>query len=269
MSREETRFLLSDDVREFLAQRRAVTHVRFLLPFLHTGMDVLDAGCGPGSITVDLAEHVAPGQVIGVDIEEYHVEMATDLAAKRDVTNAHFEIGDVSALEFPDATFDAVLLHGVVEYLPNPVQIYREALRVLKPGGVLGTRHGDWGGFLLAPHDDMIQHFLDLFVKLMEYGGGDAHCGRHQLSYLRQAGFEHIAVSASYDCWTPRPAITAQTAQFLAGYCESAEFRLAIEHAGLDVAESLPKYARAIRDWGRHPDAFAAEAWGEAVAWKP
>lgn len=55
--------------RQWMSQRTAARDLAFLVPHLRTGMDVVDCGCGPGSITVGLAEAVAPGQVIGIDID--------------------------------------------------------------------------------------------------------------------------------------------------------------------------------------------------------
>ena len=52
-----------------LAKRMASQEAAFLLPHLRAGMNVLDAGCGPGSITLGLAAAVAPGEVVGIDIQ--------------------------------------------------------------------------------------------------------------------------------------------------------------------------------------------------------
>src|SRR5688572_8059537 len=70
-----------------MAARTVTRDAAFLLPYLHPGMELLDAGCGPGSITVGLAEVVAPGGVVGVDLQAAQVEQARTLAAERGVTN--------------------------------------------------------------------------------------------------------------------------------------------------------------------------------------
>jgi hypothetical protein len=54
----------------------------------------------------------------------------------------------------------------------------------------------------------------------------------------------------------------------MAGYCESEEFAKSVTNYRLSNRRSLSEIADAIRDWGKDPDAFAAEAWVEAVAWK-
>ena len=66
-----------------LQKRIAAKEAGFLLPHLSPGMRLLDCGCGPGSITVGLAEVVTPGQVVGVDIEPNQYRCVWSQAAKR------------------------------------------------------------------------------------------------------------------------------------------------------------------------------------------
>jgi len=75
-----------------MAKRTASQAAVFLLPHLRTGMHVLDAGCGPGSITLGLAAAVAPRGVVGIDVQPSQVEQARALAAQRGVTNVRFEV---------------------------------------------------------------------------------------------------------------------------------------------------------------------------------
>src|SRR5215468_6429208 len=92
--------------------RTAENSAAYLLPSLRRGMSVLDVGCGPGTITVDLARRVAPGSVVGVDREEAPLVEARELAV--DVPNLEFVVGDVYALQFAGASFDLVHAHQVL-----------------------------------------------------------------------------------------------------------------------------------------------------------
>ena len=258
----------TDEPKRFLYRRRAATHGAFFLPYVKTGMRLLDCGCGPGSITVDWAMIVAPGEVVGIDLDPAQVELARNHAKSVGVTNVRFEQGNVQQLPYEDQSFDAVFVHGVIEYLPDPIQAFGEIRRVLRPDGVLGARHSDWGSFLFSPASPQTSRFFDLFKQYMRHCGGEPEFGRHQLAAIRGAGFERIKPSASCDCWTTDPESTRFVANFLATYCVSPEFAGPITQLALASAAELQTISDALRRWGEDADAFATEPWGEAVAWR-
>src|SRR5262249_42059936 len=148
---------------------------------------------------------VAPAEVVGIDVEPGQVDLATRQAAERGASNARFQAADLYALPFPEQSFDAVFLHGVLEHLRNPVRALREVRRVLRWGGVLGARHADFGGFILEPAPAPLDQFAPLFERLMLHNGTHPRAGRHQVRWLREAGFGRVEASASYDCWTRTP----------------------------------------------------------------
>jgi ubiquinone/menaquinone biosynthesis C-methylase UbiE len=117
----------------FMAQRTAETHAGFFLPYLKPGSCVLDAGCGPGTITLGLARRVDPGHVIGLDVEEPQFEQARAVA-HREGLNVEFRGGSVYQLPFKDQQFDAVFSHAVLEHLSDPAAAILEFRRVLKAG---------------------------------------------------------------------------------------------------------------------------------------
>lgn len=265
---ESYRVEYTNEAKRFLYRRRATTHAAFFLPYLQPGMRLLDCGCGPGSITVDLAAIVAPAEVVGVDHDPAQLELARHHAERKGTTNVRFEQGDVRQLHYEDQSFDAVFVHGVIEYLPNPVQAFEEIRRVLKDGGVLGTRHSDWGNFLFSPATFATNRFFEMFQHYMRHCGGEPEFGRHQLAAIRAAGFVRIKPSASCDCWTTDPELTKFVANFLATYCVSPEFAGPLAQLNLASADELQTISEALRRWGEDADAFAAEPWGEAVAWR-
>ena len=252
---------------DFFHHRRAA-HSAFFLPYVRPGMTLLDCGCGPGTITVDFADLVAPAEVIGVDIEASQLRFAWAQAADREKSNTHFSVADLYALPFPNHMFDAVFLHGVLEHMQAPIAALEEVRRVLKHGGVVGARHADFGGFLLEPAEPPLDRFASLFERLMIHNGGDPMAGRHQLRWLQEAGFDQLVVSASYDCWTSTPEETRQNACFLAGLVGMSAFASQLIEAGIADSATLARMSERFITWDRHPHAFAAEAWGEAVAWK-
>jgi SAM-dependent methyltransferase len=98
---------------------------------------VLEVGSGPGRLATILAT-VAPGvRVTGVDIAPDMVERAISLAARSGVADrVAFQIGDVAALPFDDASFDVVVSTLSAHHWPNPAAGLAEIHRVLRPGGI-------------------------------------------------------------------------------------------------------------------------------------
>ena len=211
---------------------------------------------------------VSPGQALGIDLESTHIERAKLLQHARKVSNVEFRVGDLNQLPFKDNTFDAVFAHGVIEYFRDPVHAFREIRRVMKSGGVFGARHGDWGGFLLATKNIYTKKAFSIFIRLMKRNGGDPYFGRNQVSCLRKAGFSRTISSASYDCWTPTPEIARKVGNLMKAYFNSEEFVGLVLQRNMVDGKTLEKIQRAFDDWGEDQDIFAAEAWGEAVAWK-
>ena len=107
-----------------------------LKDYLRAGMKVLDVGCGPGTITLDVAVAVSPGEVVGIDPSENRLQMARDLAAESS-SDAHlsFKSGDCHHLDFSNDAFDLVYSHTVTHFFLDPVRALREQKRVVKPGG--------------------------------------------------------------------------------------------------------------------------------------
>ena len=104
----------------------------YLVPALERGQRVLDVGCGPGTITVDLAARVAPGEVVGLDASAAVLELARAAADEAGVANVSFRTGDATALPFEDGSFDVVHAHQVLQHLSDPVAALREMRRVTR-----------------------------------------------------------------------------------------------------------------------------------------
>src|SRR5215472_16029646 len=180
-----------------MAARKVVKEAAFFLPHLRPGMQVLDVGCGPGSITLGLAQAVAPGEVVGVDMQQSLVQRARDLAEERRITNVRFETGDAYGLSFPDGSFDAVFAHAVLNHLREPMRALAEMRRVLRPGGLVGVREPDDGTLLFTPAMPLLDQWLALMIRDGKDDGADPLVARHLRRLLLEAGFARAEASAS------------------------------------------------------------------------
>ena len=115
------------------------------------GPDLLDVGCGPGTITADLAALVAPGRVTAWRSTEDALALARAEAATPGVDNVDFAVADVHALDLRRRRFDVVHAHQVLQHVADPVAALREMRRVAKPGGVVAARDSDYAAFTWYP----------------------------------------------------------------------------------------------------------------------
>lgn len=249
-----------------MAMRTAQSHAAFFLPSLKAGMSVLDCGCGPGTITAGFAELVAPGEVVGTEIEEAQVALARENAAQHNVRNVRFEPTDIYALPFADASFDAVFISAVLGNLREPIRGLREAFRVLKPGGVIGVKEFDHSGDLLYPAYPAVEKYGELYLRLRRENGHDPETGRTIGALLIDAGFGDLNFSATYESFA--------TSQAARGFAQVSIGLLAegwgeaFMSRGWATRDDIKEMADAWRRFANFPGAIFAAAWCEAVARK-
>src|SRR5215472_6532427 len=180
--------------------RTAENSAGYLLGFLQPRQALLDVGCGPGTITLDLADRVSPGRVIGIDREASVFRQADELGRRRGTTNVTFSIGDVYDMKFVDASFDVVHAHQLLQHLTRPVAALKEMYRVLRPGGAVAVRDGDYGTFALAPADPRLDRWLEIYRQITTQNQAQSNAGRHLPGWVQSAGFTDNRVTSS--TWT-------------------------------------------------------------------
>ena len=248
-----------------LARRTATHEGAFFLPHLRPRMRLLDLGCGPGSITLGLAQAVEPGEVVGIDAQPAQVESARALAAERGITNVTFEVADAYELPFPDGSFDAAFMHVILMHLADPVRALAEVHRVLRPGGVIGMRDPDVGSTIRAPLNPILEQHMALMPRVLQHHGGDPYRARRHRRLLLEAGFARTEGGASV-----RVQGSAEACREIAGFFKSqlpnmGKTALAqgwIEQATLDA---IPVDLDA---WAEMPDAFNAVIFCQTIGWR-
>ena len=124
-----------DSCRKWYAERTVEPDFPELEAYLRVGSRVLEVGCGPGTITLDVARRVAPGQVVGVDIASASVEEANARARNSGIDNVRFELADTVDLPYEADSFDLVYSNQVLMYVKDPVRALQEQRRVARRGG--------------------------------------------------------------------------------------------------------------------------------------
>src|ERR1700749_1691935 len=174
--------------------RTAENSAGYLLPRLAPDARVLDVGCGPGTITVDLAALVPGGYVTGIDAAGDVLAQARQEAERRGQRNVAFDTGDVYRLDFADASFDVVHAHQVLQHLTDPVAALREMRRVCAPDGVVAVRDSDYATFTWWPEDPRLTRWLALHHDVARANGAEPDAGRRLLAWAHAAGCTEVDV---------------------------------------------------------------------------
>jgi len=241
------------------AYRTASTCCTYLFPHLESlrpDFTFLDIGCGPGSITTDLAARFPCAHFTGVDPAELFIDKAEALSQERGVTtNTTFKVGDVASLDEllgkQVSTFDVVHCHQVLNHLPDPVA----ALKIMKAAaksesGIVAAREATVSnGDIFYPLLPGIEQWQKLQAAIVGTKTGRVPgLGPRLLEVALQAGWPRDMIEAGASAWC---------------YSEPAEKRM--------WTESMVSILDKQSDW--HKNAFAAGAKEEDLvkmveAWK-
>jgi ubiquinone/menaquinone biosynthesis C-methylase UbiE len=245
--------------------RTAEDSAAFLLPHLRPGMNLLDIGCGPGSITVDLARRVVPGQVIGLDVAASILQTARRAVEEAGLDNVDVRKGSVYELDIEDGAVDVVFAHQVLQHLTDPVAALHEMRRVVKKGGLVAVRDVDYATFVWHPAHPMLTRWLELYHEVTARNGAQADAGRYLLSWCQEAGLAEVAITTS--SWSY--ADSGARAFWGNGWIERAtESDFAAQAVEYDLAsrDELVEIAHTWRWWRDQPDGYLAMIHTEALA---
>jgi 2-polyprenyl-3-methyl-5-hydroxy-6-metoxy-1,4-benzoquinol methylase len=236
--------------------RTVANSAAYLAPSLLPGARVLDVGCGPGTITADMAS-------MGVDV--IGIDAAADVVEKAKELGVDARVGDAYALDFADGSFDVVHSHQTLQHLARPVDALREFRRVVRPDGVVGVRDVDYAGTIVFPETEGLALWAALYQKVHRSNGGEPDAGRRLKSWARAAGFTRVEVTTSV--WT---FATDEDRAWWGGMWADRVLQSAFAGdalgKGLATQAELQLISDAWRAWAADPDGFMAMPHGEVLA---
>jgi SAM-dependent methyltransferase len=157
---------------------------------LKAGEVVLDLGAGAGVDVFLAANKVGPtGRVIGVDMTEEMVDKATGIARDHGYRNVEFRLGEIERLPVEDESVDAIISNCVINLSPDKDKVFREAHRVLKPGGRLTVSDIVSEGAMAEEIRSDPDAWAGCIAGALEQ--------QEYLKTIRKAGFEDIQVLSS------------------------------------------------------------------------
>jgi ubiquinone/menaquinone biosynthesis C-methylase UbiE len=227
------------------------------------GLTVIDAGCGGGDVSFDLAERVGPsGRVIGFDLDETKLTAAREEAERREVGDIEFHKGSVVE-KWPAEGAALVYVRFVLTHLPVPEALLYRAMEALSPGGAIIVEDVDFAGHFCDPHCDAFFRFTELYAEAAHRRGADAFIGRRLARMLDTAGFADVDSSLVQPYGRTRDIkeVTLMTLTAISDAVVASELATAQEIANLkaelqafaarpDATLSLPRIFQA---WGRKP----------------
>jgi ubiquinone/menaquinone biosynthesis C-methylase UbiE len=244
--------------------RTAQNSAAYLLPLLAPGTDLLDVGCGPGTLTADLAARVTPGRVVGVDLSADVVTQAREHARAKGVDNVSFVVGDFRTAGLPPASFDIVHAHQVLHHLTDPVGGLQTMAKLARPGGVVAAREVDYSAMVWGPADSCLDRWLAMVLQVVRRNGGEPNAGRHLLGWARQARLYVVGYTTS--TWTfATPEERVWWADLWADRTVASAFAEQAVSYGIATPQELAEVAQGWRVWAEHDEGVFAVLHGEVL----
>lgn len=188
-TKEETERLLRQAARD-------AARDRLVEAGLAPGMVVVDAGCGPGTLSPILSDVVGPhGRLLGFDVSDVRADTAR--SSYSGTAPSEFRVGRIEEPPFEPGIADFVVCQYVLEYCPRP-QVAMDALAgLLKPGGILLVVDGDGIGVNNWPMPEAVENGIPRFSALLAQTGFDSFVGRKLFGLVRRAGLRDVTVTST------------------------------------------------------------------------
>jgi ubiquinone/menaquinone biosynthesis C-methylase UbiE len=251
----------------YLRFRTAERSCGFFRHHIGSASRILDCGCGPGSITVGLAQWAPDGQTVGIDIGAEQLEGARARARDLGVTNVAFRQEDIFDLPFEDDSFDVVFSQTVLYHIPDPGKALAEVKRVLRPGGLVALRDAINASLVIWPDEPLIRDNARVVRLGALRSGGNPDVGLELGTLLHSAGFDDVFFTLGFE-QPERPEERAAYFSAVAAFVEGDLATLAVSE-GWSTAERVSQGAARCRDLAKVPGSIWALPFGQAIGRKP
>ena len=194
---------------ERLGLQHRVWRPRVLDAWLHagftTGQTIVDAGCGPGYATVDLAEIVgANGRVVSVDRSRRFLDALEASAAQRNLNNIDVHEADLDQDELPDVAADGAWIRWVLAFVKRPQDVLRKVVRRLKPGGTIVIHeYVDYSTWRFAPRSEVFENFVTIVMETWRADGGEPDIALDLPGWLAAEGLQIRRLKPIVDAISP------------------------------------------------------------------
>ena len=162
---------------------------------LRDGLRCLDAGCGGGDMTLELARRVAPtGKATGTDRDEAKLEIARQEAREQGITNVEYLTADIREA-CSQSEFDVVYARFLLTHLRNPKEVVSSFYECLRRNGTLAIEDIDFSGHFTYPTSLAFDRYHELYCTVVRRNGGDPDIGPRLPGLVKECGFDDVRVN--------------------------------------------------------------------------
>lgn len=265
ITKDEYSFGYQKGVLEYLIYR-AQKSFDFILPYLKPDIEVLECGCGAGTVTFEIAKKVISGCVIGIDINKDQIDSNNKKVDESNINNLKFEVANILELPYQDNSFDVVYMQALIVHIKNPMNAIREVHRVLKSEGQVLLREPIMDRAIIIPEEPLLLEAIELIQRAISSYGGDSSIGRKLWPLVNEAGFKDILISSKWG----QPDSLDEWPDFYEGWAKVYGGKIGdiILEEGWADEKHLIDIGNAFMNLGKHKRGYIAAPWGEAVGKK-
>jgi len=229
------------------------------------GMRVLDLGCGPGFVSLELAERVGPtGEVVALDEAPHWTGWLALKAKERGLANLRTLNSRIERADLQEQSFDLVFSRWVFSFLSDPSAVATSVARCLVPGGVLAIEDYNHEGVSLFPESEGFRAAVRATRALYKQSGGDQFVMGRIPAIFVAAGLETVEIKPNVICGGPESGAFRWADAFFPRFSE------VYEQKGLMSAAERALFLREWEERKRNPLAiFYSPMVVDAVGRKP